>query len=94
MYVGDVDISTGLIYRENISECYYQDIEAVRFQQKIYKAFHRKSKTYVNKLKEDFVLFLGGAQFSASVNSEVGTSILDEKFTAMRNLIREKKTIA
>ena len=42
MYVADVDISTGLIYREETSECFYQEVEAMNFRESLYKVFNRK----------------------------------------------------
>ncbi|MCI9133796.1 MAG: zinc ribbon domain-containing protein [Lachnospiraceae bacterium] len=91
MYRGDVDISTGLVYQEFTGECFYKDIEGMRFEQSLYKVFNRRSKKYINKVTESFVLYLGGCSFSANVNTEVGKSVMDTQFTAMRNLIRDKK---
>ena len=91
MYRGDVDISTGLVYQEFTGECFYKDIEGMRFEQSLYKVFNRRSKKYINKVTESFVLYLGGCSFSANVNTEVGKSVMDTQFTGMRNLIRDKK---
>lgn len=91
MYKGDVDISTGLVYSEMTAECFYQDIEGMNFSQSIYKVFSQKKKKYMNKIMESFTLYLGGCKFSASMNTEMNDSALDNQFTAMRNLIRDKK---
>ncbi len=91
IYCGDVDISTGLVYKEYTSECFYQDIEGMNFNQSLYKVFNRKKKQYVNKVTESLELFLGGCTLRSSVNTEVGASVIDTQFTAMRNLIRDKK---
>lgn len=92
MYRGDADISTGLVYREATSECFYKDIEAINFVESLYKVFNRKKKKYVNKKRESFILYMGGCNFSASLCSGVEEhSVLDNQFTAMRNLIRDKK---
>jgi len=91
IYCGDVDISTGLVYKEYTSECFYQDIEGMNFNQSLYKVFNRKKKQYVNKVTESLELFLGGCSLRSSINTEVGDSVIDTQFTAMRNLIRDKK---
>lgn len=91
LYKGDVDISTGLVYKELTAECFYQDIEGMNFSQYVYKVFNQKKKEYTNKIMESFVLFLGGCKFSASINTEMNHSGLENQFTAMRNLIRDKK---
>lgn len=92
MYRGDVDISTGLVYRESTSECFYKEIEAINFVESLYKVFNRKKKKYVNKRRESFILYMGGCNFSASLCSGIEEdSVLDNQFTAMRNLIRDKK---
>lgn len=91
LYSGDVDISTGLVYSEMTAECFYQDIEGMNFSQSIYKVFNPKKKKYMNKIMESFTLFLGGCKFSASMNTEMNDSAMDNQFAAMRNLIRDKK---
>lgn len=92
MYVADVDISTGLIYREETSECFYQEVEAMNFRESLYKVFNRKKKVYVNQKRESFVLYMGGCSFCASLGaSGENESVLADRFTAMRNLIRDKK---
>ncbi len=91
LYIADADISTGLIYRESMSECFYQDVEATKFSQSVYKAFHIRKKKYVNSLRESFVLYMGGSNFHSSIDSRHKNSVLDKRFMAMRNLIREKK---
>lgn len=91
LYRGDVDISTGLVYHEMTAECFYQDIEGMNFSQSIYKVFNPKKKKYMNKIMESFTLFLGGCNFSASINTEMNDSAIDNQFAAMRNLIRDKK---
>lgn len=90
-YRADADISTGLIYRETTDEAFYQDIEAVNFVQSVYKVYNPKKKKYLNKRREQFVLFLGGCTLSASIKMDNNSSLLDKQFKAMRNLIREKK---
>lgn len=91
IYCGDVDISTGLVYKEYTSECFYQDIEGMNFNQSLYKVFNRKKKQYVNKVTESLELYLAGCSLRSSVNTEVGASVIDTQFAAMRNLIRDKK---
>lgn len=91
LYVGDVDISTGKIYRELTSECFYQDVEATKFIQSVQKVFHIKEKKYINSMRESFVLYMGGSSFHSSMDSRYRNILLDQKFAAMRNLIRDKK---
>lgn len=91
LYVGDVDISTGMIYRESTSECFYQDIEATQFRQVIRKVFHIRKKKYVNTMSESFGLYMSGSSFGSSMDSRYKDAALDRKFMALRNLIREKK---
>lgn len=91
LYRGDVDISTGLVYSEMTAECFYQDIEGMNFSQSVYKVFNTKKKQYINKIMESFTLFLGGCKFSASINTEMNDSAVDNQLAAMRNLIRDKK---
>ncbi len=93
LYIVDVDISTGMIYKEATSECFYQDIEAVRFDQMIHKVFHIKQKKYVNRMSESFGLYMGGSSFGSSIDPRYKNTELDHKFMALRNLIREKKNI-
>ncbi len=85
LYVGDVDISTGMIYREYTVECFYQDIEATRFHQSIQKVFHIKQKKYVNRMGESFGLFMSGSSFGSSIDSRYKNAALDRKFMALRN---------
>ena len=91
MYRGDVDISTGLVYTEMTAECFYQDIEGMNFAQSVYKVFAPKKKKYMNKIMESFTLYMGGCKFSASMNTEMNNSMVDNQFAAMRSLIRDKK---
>jgi hypothetical protein len=93
LYSADVDISTGLIYHEQTSEVFYEDIEGIEFEQKLFKVYNPKKKKYINKKRENMVLYLGGCSLSSSVNMDVGETYMDsqKQFAAMRNLIREKK---
>ncbi|MCD8160076.1 MAG: hypothetical protein LUE61_02645 [Clostridiales bacterium] len=91
MYSGDVDISTGLVYDEYTAECFYEDIEGVRLSESLYKVLNVRKRRYENRITNEFTLFLGGCNFRCSVNSEVGSSVGNSQFAAMRSLIREKK---
>lgn len=91
MYSGDVDISTRLIYNERTAECFYSEIESMDFAQNLYKVFSAREKKYVNRVREYFVLYSGGSSFSASYCADVGDSALEEQFTGMRHLIRDRK---
>ncbi|MCD8190634.1 MAG: zinc-ribbon domain-containing protein [Clostridiales bacterium] len=93
VYSGDVDISTGLVYNEYTAECFYEDIEGIRLTESMYKVLNAKKRHYESKLTNEFVLYLGGCNFRCSVNNEVDSTVGDEQFGAMRNLIRDKKTV-
>jgi hypothetical protein len=93
LYSADVDISTGLIYHEETSEVFYEDIEGIEFEQELFKVYNTKKKKYINKKRENMVLYLGGCNLKSSVNMDVNDTYMDShrQFAAMRNLIREKK---
>lgn len=91
IYTGNIDISTGLIYRERTEEVFYQDIEGIRFRQNVFKVYSMNKKKYVNKLRETMELYLSGCTLKSSYRTELNASLLQEGFTAMRNLIRDKK---
>lgn len=93
LYSADVDISTGLIYHEETSEVFYEDIEGIEFEQELFKVYNSKKKKYINKKRENMVLYLGGCNLKSSVNMDVNDTYMDSQrqFSAMRNLIREKK---
>lgn len=90
VYTGNVDISTGLIYSESTDEVFYKDIEGIHFEQNIFKVFSMNQKKFINKVTETLKLYLSGCQLSSNINSSVNDTVLDTKFTAMRNLIRDK----
>lgn len=91
VYTGNLDISTGLIYSERTEEVFYQDISGVKFNQSLFKLYSMRVKRYVNKARETMELYLPGCSIHTSYRTELDTSILKEKFAAMRNLIRDKK---
>jgi hypothetical protein len=93
LYSADVDISTGLIYHEQTAEVFYEDIEGITFDQELFKVYNSKKKKYINKKRENMVLHLGGCKLTSSVNMDINDTFIDsqKQFSAMRNLIREKK---
>ena len=94
-YFGNVDISTGLIYKEYTAETFYEDIDAVKFDQEVIKVYSARRKCRVNKVIESFVLYLAGCKFSSRVLLEANdSSVVDQQLSGMRNLIRDKKKSA
>lgn len=88
-YTGNIDISTGMIYAESTDEVFYQDIEGIHFRQEVYKV--AKKRLFVNRIAESVELYLGGCTLSSSISLDGGNSVIDQQFTAMRSLIRDKK---
>lgn len=91
-YFGNVDTSTGLIYKEHTQEVFYEDIECVTLEQEILKVYNASKKKRVNKVMESFVLYMAGCHWSASILIQEGqNSIVDKQLNGMRNLLRDKK---
>lgn len=93
IYTGNLDISTGLIYKERTEEVFYKDIEGIRFGQNVFKVYSMRKKKFVNKAREVVTLFLSGIQLHVSYRTDMNNSKLQEQFAAMRNLIRDKKNV-
>lgn len=91
IYYSNVDITTGLVYSEGTYECFYSDINALEFQQDREKIFNYRTKQFERRLFESVKLFASGCHYTASLSTKMDHSIVDEQFTGMRNLIREKK---
>lgn len=92
VYVGNVDISTGLIYKEGSSEVFFQDIEGFAFKQEILKVYNERKKVRESKVMETFVLYLAGCKLKSSVLLESNDmSVVENQLTGMRSLIRDKK---
>ena len=94
VYVGNIDISTGLIYQESTSEVFFQDIEGLNFEQEIIKIYNEHKKNRENKVMETFVLYLAGCKLSSSVLLEANDmSVVENQLSGMRNLVRDKKNV-
>ncbi|MBO5146292.1 MAG: zinc ribbon domain-containing protein [Lachnospiraceae bacterium] len=91
IYTGNLDISTGLIYNERTEEVFYQDIEGIRFSQSVFKVYSTNKKRFVNKARESLELYLSGCTLHASFRTDMNTSVIQNQFSAMRSLIRDKK---
>ena len=92
VYVGNVDISTGLIYKEGSSEVFFQDIEGFAFNQEILKVYNERNKVRESKVMETFVLYLAGCKLKSSVLLQSNDmSVVENQLTGMRSLIRDKK---
>lgn len=90
-YRADADISTQKLYCERTNEIFYQDIESINFQEKLHKVYNPKKKKFINEKTERMALCLGGDILTASINMSENDSALNYQFSAMRNLIRERK---
>lgn len=92
VYVGNIDISTGLIYKEGSSEVFFQDIEGFAFNQEILKVYNERNKVRESKVMETFVLYLAGCKLKSSVLLQSNDmSVVENQLTGMRSLIRDKK---
>lgn len=91
-YVGNIDISTGLIYKEGTSEVFFHDIEGVAFKQEVLKIYNERTKVRDSKIMETFVLYLAGCKLKSSILLEENDmSVIENQLVGMRNLIRDKK---
>lgn len=91
VYFANVDITTGLIYSEGTHECFYKDICGLSTEQELTSKFNPKSRKFVTVPYEYIKVLTSGHQLSATIDTAMSNSALDEQFSAMRNLVREKK---
>lgn len=91
LYIGNVDVSTGSIYSETMTDIFYQDISAVTLQQKMIKRYNPSRRKYQRFVREYIRLLGGGFQYNSSFQSDMNNRKTDSEFTGMKNLIREKK---
>lgn len=83
-YVGNIDTSTGKIYRERTTEVFLKDIEGVKFEQEVLLSY--------SQIIESFVLYLSGCKLRSSIMLESNDmSVIENQLAGMRNLIRDKK---
>lgn len=91
IYYSNVDLTTGVVYSEGTYEYFYSDISALKFYQFKEKVYNFKKKRYEGVLLECVQLFANGCDYQASLFTDLDKSVVEREFTAMRNLIREKK---
>ena len=96
VYYQYLDIVTGEIFVEGVHEYFYEDIVGITSSQKVMKMLVRHGflKLFlrsVRYLKESITVATSGGSHDETYFVDMGQSLLDTKFTGMRNLIRQKK---
>ena len=91
VYSGNVDISTSKIYNEKTSEIFYKDITSIDTLEVLSKQFNPKKKNFTYFTRESIVLSGNGIGNVYSFRAMGDNSYINNQFTAMKNLIREKK---
>lgn len=91
IYYANVDLTTGLVYSEGTHEYFYADINAMSFLQDRDKVFNLKTKKFERRLFESVVIYSSGCSYTASLSTDLERSVVETKFTGMRNLIRDRK---
>lgn len=93
IYYSNVDITTGLVFSEGTYEIFYSDIESIYTSKDVRKIFSPKQKKYEKVVYEYLSVYTGGSYYKAGLpaTKEGEPSKIDNQFSAMRNLIREKK---
>lgn len=93
IYYCDIDLCTGFVYREGSHEYFYSDINAISFIQEKEKVYNFKKKKYQRVLFESVKIFASGCHHTASLAADEDRSVIEQEFTGMRNLIRERKNM-
>ncbi|MCD7776235.1 MAG: hypothetical protein LUH54_02560 [Firmicutes bacterium] len=91
VYIGNADISTGRIYQEETVEIFYRDITNVRTLEVLSKLYNRKTKSFIYTVLDTVQLRGNGIEYSINISTTMNRSYVDEEFTGMKNLIRDKK---
>ena len=91
VYFANIDITTGLIYSEGTHEYFYKDICGIITEQELVSKLNPKTRKFVNVPYEYIKVNTPGHYLSAAIDTSISGFALDEQFTAMRNLVREKK---
>ena len=91
LYIGNVDISTGAIYNEGVSEIYYRDISSINMSQELSKIYNRKKKKFRYYVREYINILGSGISYTTSVRNMLGNSVTEQEFMGMKHLIRDKK---
>lgn len=84
VYVGNIDISTGVVYDETVSEVFYSDVNSL-VQQEILKKHNKKYYTL-----KYLVMDVCGISKTAAFDSRLVHNV-DERLAGMETYIREKK---
>ncbi len=91
VYIGNADISTGRVYQEETVEIFYKDITNVRTLEVLSKLYNRKTKSFIYTVLDTVQLRGNGIEYSINISTTMNRSYVDEEFTGMKNLIRDKK---
>lgn len=91
IYYANVDLCTGLIYSEGTHEYFYSDINAISFLQEKEKIYNFKKRRFQRILFESIKIFANGVHHTATLSTDLDNSVVENQFTGMRNLIRERK---
>lgn len=91
IYYSNVDLCTGLVYSEGMHEYFYSDVNAICFLQDKEKIYNYKTRKFQRILFECVKIYASGCNYTATLSTDVEHSVVEEEFTGMRNLIRERK---
>jgi len=93
VYFANLDIVTGYIYHEGTHEFFYSDVNSITTDQKIEARLNLREFAMQDIVFEFVKVYTPGWHIEASFDPSITgvAAVLDEQFTAMRNLIREKK---
>ena len=91
IYYANVDLCTGLVYSEGTHEYFYSDINAISFLQEKEKVYNFKTRKFQRILFECVKIFANGVHHTATLSTDLDNSVVENQFTGMRNLIRERK---
>jgi hypothetical protein len=91
IYFAHLDITTGLIFHEGTHEYFYKDICGVTTDQVLQSVFNPKKRKFEYRLYEFLDIYTYGCHHKSSLDASITGTALDKQFTAMRNLIRDKK---
>lgn len=93
IYYCDIDLCTGLVYREGTHEYFYSDINAISFLQEKEKVYNFKKKKYQRILFECVKIYASGCHHTAALAADGDRSVIEQEFAGMRTLIRERKNM-
>lgn len=91
IYYCNVDLCTGLVYSEGTHEYFYTDINAISFEQEKEKVYNYKTRKYQRILFECVKIYASGCHHTATLATDIDSSVIEKEFSGMRTLIRERK---